>query len=76
VSSIKNLLLRGCYLRNIDCCYGIVIYVGDESKIMKNSKKVPKKISNIMIKMNHMLYTVFAFQFALILAFASLQLHW
>jgi magnesium-transporting ATPase (P-type) len=47
--SIKNLLLRGCYLRNIDYCVGIAIYVGPESKIMKNAKKPPKKVSNIMI---------------------------
>ena len=59
--SIKNLLLRGCYLRNIDYCIGLVVYVGNESKIMKNAKKPPKKTSNIMIKMNHMLYTVFGF---------------
>ena len=57
--SIKNLLLRGCYLRNTDLCYGLVIYVGTESKIMMNAKKAPKKTSNIMKKMNYMLYSVF-----------------
>jgi magnesium-transporting ATPase (P-type) len=59
--SIKNLLLRGCYLRNIDYCIGLVIYVGQESKIMKNAKKAPKKVSKMMTKMNYMLYTVFGF---------------
>lgn len=70
------MLLRGCYLRNIDSCYGIVIYVGKESKIMKNAKKPPKKVSAIMIKMNYMLYTVFAFQFCLIVLYASLSINW
>ena len=46
-------------MRNIDNCLGLVIYVGTESKIMKNAKKPPKKVSNIMRKMNYMLYTVF-----------------
>ena len=42
------MLLRGCYLRNIAYCVGLVVYVGNESKIMMNAKKPPKKISYIM----------------------------
>lgn len=75
-NSIKNLLLRGCYLRNTDYCIGLVIYVGKQSKIMKNAKKPPKKVSNIMNQMNYMLYTVFFFQLVLIVLFASLSIHW
>ena len=60
-NSIKNMLLRGCFLRNIEYCVGLVIYVGDETKIMKNAKKPPKKVSAIMTMMNYMLYSVFAF---------------
>eukprot|EP00347_Sterkiella_histriomuscorum_P017586 403348770 len=74
--NIKNLLLRGCYLRNIDYCVGIVIYVGNETKIMKNAKKPPKKVSNIMQKMNQMLYTVFGFQLFLIIMYASMSVIW
>ena len=59
--SIKNLLLRGCTLKNTTYCYGIAIYVGHNTKIMKNQKNPPRKISNVMKKMNYMLYTVFAF---------------
>lgn len=76
IYSIKNLLLRGCYLRNVDYCVGLVIYVGKETKIMMNAKKPPKKVSNIMIKMNHMLYTVFGFQLIIIISYASLSLLW
>ena len=36
-------------MRNIEYCVGLVIYVGNETKIMKNAKKPPKKISNIML---------------------------
>lgn len=74
--SIKNMLLRGCYLRNCDFALCLVVYVGNESKIMKNAKKAPKKISNIMRKMNYMLYTVFAMQFIIIVTFASLSISW
>jgi magnesium-transporting ATPase (P-type) len=36
--SIKNVILRGCTLKNTEYIYGIVLYVGDDTKIMKNSK--------------------------------------
>jgi magnesium-transporting ATPase (P-type) len=74
--SIKNMLLRGCYLRNIDYCIGLVIYVGPETKIMKNAKKPPKKVSAIMNMMNYMLYSVFGFQFLLIICYAAVSLSW
>ena len=70
------MLLRGCFLRNIDYCLALVIYVGSETKIMKNAKKPPKKVSAIMTLMNYMLYSVFAFQFLLILIYASVSLSW
>lgn len=43
---------------------------------MKNAKKPPKKVSNIMKKMNYMLYTVFGMQFLIICLFASMSLLW
>jgi phospholipid-translocating ATPase len=70
------MLLRGCFLRNIDYCVGLVIYVGAESKIMKNAKKPPKKVSAIMTMMNYMLYSVFAFQLLLISTYAGLSVSW
>jgi phospholipid-translocating ATPase len=43
---------------------------------MKNAKKAPRKISNLMKLMNKMLYTVFAFQISIITLFASLCMDW
>lgn len=74
--NIKNTLLRGCTLKNTDYCYGVVVYVGADSKIMKNTKKAPRKISKLMRMMDYMLYTVFAFQILLVLIFAGLSLVW
>ena len=74
--NIKNTLLRGCTLKNTDFCFGIVLDVGPESKIMKNAKKAPRKLSKLMRMMNFMLYTVFAFQIGLVMLFASLSLVW
>ena len=74
--SIKNVLLRGCTLKNTEYVYGIVIYVGNDTKIMQNSKKPLRKISNMMKMMNNILYSVFAFQICLVLLFAGLSLAW
>lgn len=74
--SIKNVLLRGCTLKNTEFMYGIVIYVGNDTKIMQNSKKPLRKISNMMKMMNNILYSVFAFQICLVLLFAGLSLAW
>jgi magnesium-transporting ATPase (P-type) len=73
---VKNLLLRGCTLRNTDYVYGFIIYTGKEAKIMMNAKKPPTKVSNVMRMMNMMLYSVFMFQLLLILLFASLSMIW
>ena len=61
LGSIKNLLLRGCFVKNTDHGIGIVVYTGMQTKIMRNLKKPPHKVSNVMHLMNRMLYTVFVF---------------
>lgn len=59
--SIKNLLLRGTTLKNSLYCYGIVLYVGNQTKIFQNAKNPPRKVSALMKLMNNLLYSVFAF---------------
>ena len=74
--SIKNVILRGCTLKNTEYVYGVVIYVGNDTKIMQNSKKPLRKVTNMMKMMNKILYSVFAFQICLVLLFAGLSLAW
>lgn len=74
--NIKNLLLRGVTLKNTDYAYGIAIYVGNDTKIMMNSKKPPQKVTNLMRMINQMLYSVFGLQFLIILAFTTLSIMW
>jgi magnesium-transporting ATPase (P-type) len=45
--SIDQILLRGSSLRNTDYIYGIVVFTGHETKIMKNSVKSKVKYSKL-----------------------------
>ena len=74
--SIENLLLRGCVLRNTEWIQAVVVYVGMETKIMMNSKKVRPKVSNIMKIMNKLLYSLFVFQLVIVFLFTILATSW
>jgi phospholipid-translocating ATPase len=73
ILDIKNLLLRDTMLKNTNFCIGIAINLGKHTKIMMNSKKPKQKVSNIMRTMNYLLYSIFAFQMAIVVTFASLS---
>jgi magnesium-transporting ATPase (P-type) len=73
---LRNMLLRGCNMKNVDYIYGYVIYTGPESKIMMNAKNPPHKVSNVFHLMNKILYSVFGFQILLIIIYATLSLFW
>ncbi|KAF0715850.1 Aste57867_3139 [Aphanomyces stellatus] len=50
--SIKNILLRGCTLRNTDWVYGLVLNTGSDTKIMQSASSAPTKWSDVMITLN------------------------
>ncbi|KAF3203909.1 hypothetical protein TWF191_002515 [Orbilia oligospora] len=50
--SVKNLLLRGCSLRNTDWVVGVVLFTGSETKIMMNAGVTPTKRSRIQRELN------------------------
>jgi len=50
--SINNLLLRGCQLRNTEWVLGVVVFTGDETKIMINSGITPTKRAKISKDLN------------------------
>ena len=74
--SMKQLLLRGCVLKNTDWVYGVCVYTGVESKIVMNSKKAPTKSSNIQKSMNKILASVFFLQILICFVFAGLGEDW
>ncbi|KAI9748069.1 MAG: c-5 sterol desaturase, partial [Chaenotheca gracillima] len=50
--SINNLLLRGCSVRNTEWVLGVVVYTGEQTKIMLNSGITPSKRSRIARELN------------------------
>lgn len=56
-----NILLRGCRLRNTHWCYGIVIYAGNDTKLMRNSGKPCFKRTAIDKILNKLMWRIFAF---------------
>ncbi|KAJ1560286.1 hypothetical protein HK096_009328, partial [Nowakowskiella sp. JEL0078] len=49
---INGILLRGCILRNTEWVVGLVVYTGEDTKIMLNSGETPSKRSLVERKMN------------------------
>lgn len=72
----KQLLLRGCVLKNTDWVIGAVIYSGAETKSVLNSKKANTKFSRIQRKMNYILISIFLFLFTVCLIFALCGMKW
>lgn len=50
--TINELLLRGCALRNTEWVIGVVLFTGEDTKIMLNSGETPSKRSKIEVETN------------------------
>ena len=57
--TIKNILLRGARLKNVDYVYGIVIYSGHDTKLMQNIGHSSLKMSHIDKKLNYIILIIF-----------------
>ncbi|NXP09979.1 AT8B3 ATPase, partial [Thinocorus orbignyianus] len=55
----EKILLRGCKLRNTDVCYGLVIYTGFDSKIMRNCGKIKRKKTKLDRMMDWLVIIIF-----------------
>lgn len=67
--TISNMLLRGCSLRNTKWVIGIVVYTGEDSKIVLNSGVTPTKRSRFTRLLN--IPVIVNFFFVIILALVS-----
>ncbi|XP_071434117.1 phospholipid-transporting ATPase IK isoform X1 [Pithys albifrons albifrons] len=55
----ERILLRGCRIRNTDLCYGLVIYAGFDSKIMRNCGKIKRKKTKLDHMMDRLVIVIF-----------------
>lgn len=68
--NIRQLLLKGSVLKNTDYIIGICVYNGHHTKIMKNAKNPPIKMSNVMKTMNKILISIFIMQICVCIFFS------
>jgi len=61
----NSFLLRGCSLQQTEYIYGLVVYVGHNSKIMKNSPSARNKVSRIEEAMNWQIFIIIIAQLVL-----------
>ncbi|KAI5964147.1 DNF1 [Candida pseudojiufengensis] len=71
--TINNLLLRGCSLRNTKWVIGIVVFTGDDTKIMLNAGVTPTKQSRISRELNY--YVLLNFLLLFIICFISAMIN-
>ncbi|KAI3728061.1 hypothetical protein L6452_16689 [Arctium lappa] len=57
--SPSQLLLRDSKLQNTDYVYGVVIFTGRDTKVVRNSMNSPSKRSRVERKMDHVIYVLF-----------------
>lgn len=60
-----NLMLRGCTLRNTDYIYGITIFQGHDTKIMRNSASAKYKFSQLELHTNTSILMILGTQIVL-----------
>ncbi|TMW59040.1 hypothetical protein Poli38472_007185 [Pythium oligandrum] len=74
--SIKNVILRGCQLRNTEWMYGLVINTGPDTKIMQSAAKPSPKWSSINETVNKMIIWLFTLLCILCAIATTTQVIW
>jgi len=74
--SNECLLLKGCQLRNNGHCYGIAVYTGHQTKIMKNALKGRPKKSKIELQTNYYIILTVLIQLCVCIISATYNCLW
>ncbi|GAB66659.1 adenylate and guanylate cyclase catalytic domain containing protein [Plasmodium cynomolgi strain B] len=72
--SINNVVFKGSYIKNTDYIFGVIIYTGTDTKIMKNILKSVYKSGNVNRELN--IYTILTIMFTFICVFISVLCKW
>ena len=65
---IEQFLYRSCIVKNTQWCYGVVLYTGKETKMMKNLTERPHKVSNLEKKLNYLVGVLMIFNLLALIA--------
>jgi magnesium-transporting ATPase (P-type) len=71
-----QMLLRGSSMRNTDFAYGLVVFTGHETKIMKNSVKSRAKFSKLELSTNNYIFMIVLLQFIISVTGATFNTIW
>jgi len=71
-----HLALRGSRLRDTGKVWGLVVYTGEETKIMKNKSATPSKRSSVDLQTDHLLLYLLCTQACLALASAGVAAYY
>lgn len=71
--NINGLLLRGCYIRNTEWVIGVVVYTGNDTRLMMNLGVTPSKRSRIERLMNPQIIINFFMLFIICVTCAIVQ---
>jgi phospholipid-transporting ATPase len=61
----KQTLLRGAMLRNTEWVFGVAVYTGHDTKLMKNASEAPVKRTNVERLVNYQIVFMFCLLFVL-----------
>jgi len=70
---VDNLLLRGMSIKNTECLFGLVVFTGHETKVMKNSEDAIYKLSRLEILSNKTIQLIFVIQVCMALLFGIMS---
>eukprot|EP01006_Ploeotia_vitrea_P053423 TRINITY_DN67787_c4_g2_i1.p1 TRINITY_DN67787_c4_g2~~TRINITY_DN67787_c4_g2_i1.p1 ORF type:complete len:1189 (-),score=90.92 TRINITY_DN67787_c4_g2_i1:201-3767(-) len=73
---LDNIMFRGCKLRNTKWIYGMVVYAGVDTKMMRNLKKKPPKFSGLDRKLNKLIIALVIVQQIIIFILALCSVLW
>ncbi|KAI7820305.1 hypothetical protein BC939DRAFT_238225 [Gamsiella multidivaricata] len=59
--TMTNVALRGSWLKNTEWVYGVVLYAGVDTKMMRNLKNTGLKFSTMETRLNRMIVAIFVF---------------
>ncbi|SBS91923.1 guanylyl cyclase, putative [Plasmodium ovale curtisi] len=72
--SINNVVFKGSYIKNTDYIFGVIIYTGTDTKIMKNILRSTYKSGYVNKELN--VYTIITIFFTLVCVFISVLCKW